>query len=182
MILNCHMFVCVCGVSQHIRSAKAETGFSPCPESSDASSRRLSFISILLKRRAVYPITRFILGFCTQSSVWLPSATIKDETVSDPERAARDFTRWGVTRGSEVNLCNSGICIQMTNDRIFLVPPTHQTFNVKHMKSAVDSRCLGRNAASSEVGAPCFTLISSAGQRLHLLNFITVFVLLSLSL
>lgn len=173
------MSACVCGVSQHIWSAKAEPRFSPCPESSDTSSRR--FISLLLKR-AVYPITRFILGFCSQSSVWLPSATIKDETVSDPERAARDFTRWGVTRGSEVNLCNGGICIQMTNDRIFLAPPTRQTFNVKHMKSAVASRCLGRNAASSEVGAPCFTLISSAGQRLHLLNFITVFVLLSLSL
>lgn len=123
MILNC-----VCGVSQHIRSAKAETGFSPCPESSDTGSRRPSFISILLKRWAVYPITHFILGFCSQSSVWLPTATIKDETVSDPERAARDFTRWGVTRGSEVNLCNSGICIQMTNDRIFLAPPHSPNF------------------------------------------------------
>lgn len=71
------------------------------------------------------PNNTFLQYFCsrgrTQSGVWLPSATIKDDPASDPA-ALRDSSRWGVTRGSEVNLCNSPICIQMTNDRIFLSP------------------------------------------------------------
>lgn len=62
----------------------------------------------------------------------------------------------------------------------FSAPPSLPKLSMSSTWSARWSPAVTEaTAVSSEVRAPCFTLISSAGQRLHLLNFIAGFALCS---
>lgn len=81
-------------------------------------------------------------------------------------------------RGSGVNLCNRRICIQMKNDRIFLFSATFNVIRIKPALSAAPPRppplhAVWRIFITCEAGAPCLLLISTAGQWLNLLNFIS---------
>lgn len=80
---------------------------------------------------------------------------------------------------SGVNLCNRRICIQMKNDRIFLFSATFNVIGIKPALSAAplpqhpSLRAVWRIFITCEAGAPCLLLISTSGQWLNLLNFIS---------
>lgn len=76
--------------------------------------------------------------------------------------------------GSGVNLCNRPICIQMKNDRIFLFSATFNVIRIKPVLSVPPPpHAVWRIFITCEAGAPCLLLISTAGQWLNLLNFIS---------
>ena len=78
-------------------------------------------------------------------------------------------------RGSGVNLCNESICIQMKNEGIFLLSATFNVISMELPRPRHHTHTHTHTA--SEAGAPCLLLISTAGQRLHLLNFISAAIL-----